>query len=57
MPFSQVILYGRKADVLSTAGDFEEGEKLLRAAYVSADFSAPCVEITDMIYKNVVFKL
>lgn len=54
---SQVILYGRKADVLSTAGDFEEGEKLLRAAYVSADYSAPCVEITDMIYKNVVFKL
>ncbi|XP_052066759.1 uncharacterized protein LOC127706284 [Mytilus californianus] len=54
---SQVILYGRKADVLSTDGRFTEGEDLLRAAYVAADNSLPCVEITDMIYKNVVFKL
>lgn len=54
---SEVILYGRQADVLSTIGDFEEAEDFMRQALVSAYTSCSCVEVTDMLYKNVVVKL
>lgn len=54
---SEVILYGRQSDVLSTIGEFQEAEDFMRQALVSADTSCSCVEVTDMIYKNVVVKL
>lgn len=54
---SEVILYGRQSDVLSTTGDFEEAEDFMRQALVSAYTSCSCVEVTDMLYKNVVVKL
>ncbi|CAC5399152.1 unnamed protein product [Mytilus coruscus] len=54
---AEVILYGRQSDVLSTIGDFEEAEDLMRQALVSANTSCSCVEVTDMFYKNVVVKL
>lgn len=54
---AEVILYGRQADVLSTTGDFEEAEDFMRQALVSAYTSCSCVEVTDMLYKNVVVKL
>lgn len=54
---SEVILYGRQSDVLSTIGEFQEAENFMRQALVSADTSCSCVEVTDMIYKNVVVKL
>ena len=54
---TRVILYGRQSDVLSTTGNFEEAEDLMKQALVCADTSGSCVEITDMYYKNVVVKL
>ena len=52
-----IILRGRQGDALSTIGEFSEGENYMRAAYVFSDKALPCIEITDMYYKNVVFKL
>lgn len=54
---SRVLLYGRKADAMSTLRMFADGEKMLTEAYVCADLSHSCLEIVDMIYKGVVFKL
>lgn len=54
---SEVILYGRRADVLSTIGDFEKADNLIRQAMSRIDISGSCVELTDLIYKNVSVKL
>lgn len=54
---TRVILYGRQSDVLSTTGNFDEAEDLMKQALVCADTSGACVEVTDMYYKNVVVKL
>ena len=54
---TSVLLYGRQSDVVSTTGRFDEAEKLMKLALVNADNTGSCVEVTDMIYKNVVVKL
>ena len=54
---ARIILQGRQGDALSTTGEFSEGENFMRTAYVCADKALPCIKITDMYYKNVVFKL
>ncbi|KAK3088204.1 hypothetical protein FSP39_016098 [Pinctada imbricata] len=52
-----ILVRGRQGDALSTTRDFIEGGHFMRSAYVEADFAEPCVEIIDMMYKNMVFKL
>lgn len=54
---SRVLLYGRKADVLSSLGKQDEGRCMLQEGFSCANATDTCIESIDMIYKSVVFRL
>lgn len=54
---SRVLLYGRKADVLSSLGRQEEGRCMLKEGFTYANATDTCIESVDMVYKSVVFRL
>ncbi|XP_062567056.1 uncharacterized protein LOC134229336 [Saccostrea cucullata] len=54
---SRVLLYGRKADVLSSLGKREEGRGMLKEGFKYANATDTCIESVDMVYKSVVFRL
>ncbi|XP_061171779.1 uncharacterized protein LOC133181264 [Saccostrea echinata] len=54
---SRVLLYGRKADVLSSLGRQEEGRDMLKEGFKYANATDTCIESVDMVYKGVVFRL
>lgn len=54
---SRVLLYGRKADVLSSLGRPEEGRCMLKEGFTYANSTDTCIESVDMVYKSVVFRL
>lgn len=54
---SRVLLYGRKADVLSSLGRKEEGRGMLKEGFAYANATDTCLESVDMVYKSVVFRL
>ena len=54
---SEVVFYGRKANALAIAKKFSEGEDMVKQAHCCANFTGPCLEIANMIYIDVYFKL
>ncbi|XP_048764541.2 uncharacterized protein LOC125672348 [Ostrea edulis] len=54
---SEVVFFGRKANALAIAKKFLEGEDMVKQAHCCANFTGPCLEIANMIYIDVYFKL
>lgn len=54
---SEVVFFGRKANALAIAKKFSEGEDMVKQAHCCANFTGPCLEIANMIYIDVYFKL
>lgn len=54
---SEVVFFGRKANALAIAKKFSEGEDMVKQAHRCANFTGPCLEIANMIYIDVYFKL
>lgn len=54
---SEVVFFGRKANAFAIAKKFSEGEDMVKQAHCCANFTGPCLEIANMIYIDVYFKL
>ncbi|KAK3096124.1 hypothetical protein FSP39_023478 [Pinctada imbricata] len=54
---SDIVYFGRRANALAIAGKFDEGETMVTGAHCCANFAGPCLEIANMIYIDVYFKL
>ncbi|KAH3792140.1 uncharacterized protein LOC127838396 [Dreissena polymorpha] len=54
---TDVVYYGRLANAQCIAGQFEDGENMLRAARSQAYHIGPCLELVNMLYIEVCVRL